>query len=287
MKPIKIKIYQINSDRDPLRLKFFGFEEMHNIFKSKGYSEKINSEMYDEVYSGDVDCHKLESIYSKFNMESPPFHRGHSLSVSDVVQVIEAPELAGRISFYNGSKIYAERSYVDSKKYNNDIANAKIENMTIHAVRLADHHVPSVEHGFYFCDNIGFKKIDFDPFKTQKPDNLLRVVAKEPGKPAYVADVKNHYKSFQQAVGGCFQTFPLDENATFILNEEGKIHGFEANIIVNNELLVGTVFIAGISDDEDFHSLTDDQVNNYLEMFKQAEIKAGEDPSQNEGMKMI
>ena len=66
---MKINIYQINHERDDKRLMFFGL---------------------DKIFSGDVDCHSLEDVYRKFNEEHPAGYKGRSLSVSDVVEIVES-----------------------------------------------------------------------------------------------------------------------------------------------------------------------------------------------------
>lgn len=121
---MKIKIYQINSDRDKNNVKFMGREDLPKWQSSPD----VDSALYDEVFSGDVDCGGLESVYTLFNTDIPALHRGHSLSVSDVV---------------------------------------------------------ATEDGAYYCDRIGFEKIEFDESKTQKQKDLLQVVYVEPNKPAY------------------------------------------------------------------------------------------------------
>ena len=73
---MKIKIYQINSQRDPGMAKFMGLARL---------KAPVDPASYDEVFSGDVDCMNLEDVFAKFNTEGHPLHRGHSLSVSDVV----------------------------------------------------------------------------------------------------------------------------------------------------------------------------------------------------------
>lgn len=75
-----IKIFQINSDRDAEHIKFMGM----TYLAEKGH-ECIDPGIYDEVFSGNVDCKSLEDVFAKFNTDSHPLHRGHSLSVSDVV----------------------------------------------------------------------------------------------------------------------------------------------------------------------------------------------------------
>ncbi|MCL2342482.1 MAG: YodL domain-containing protein [Firmicutes bacterium] len=145
---MRIKVYQINQMADTLRVKFMGLQETQDIQRSHDRSAQINPKIYDVVFSGDVDCQSLEDIYTLFNTNPPPFFRGHSLSMSDILQT---------------------------------------------------------DDGFFFCDRCGFKQIDFKAKQTHKLDTLLRVVALEPGKPAYVAGVADHFRASQQAVDGRFE----------------------------------------------------------------------------------
>lgn len=78
---MRIKIYQINTDRDINRIKFFGMDALPKLQGSKD----IDASLYDEVFNAEIDGDNLEAIYNKFNAEGHPLHRGHSLSVSDVV----------------------------------------------------------------------------------------------------------------------------------------------------------------------------------------------------------
>lgn len=122
---MKIKIYQINMDRDNGSYSFTNYE---NTIRRTGGG--IRSSIYDCVFDGEVACKGLEEVYEKFNIDSPPGFKGHSLSVSDIVEIAESD---------------------------------------------------SVEKGYYFCDSIGFKKIDFEPEKAEKNmDNKITVVLVEP-----------------------------------------------------------------------------------------------------------
>lgn len=80
---MKIKIYQINSERDECRVKY------RNLMDTKvcQQSPEIDSSIYDRVFMGDVDCESMEDVYRLFNTEGHRLFRGHSLSVSDVVEV--------------------------------------------------------------------------------------------------------------------------------------------------------------------------------------------------------
>ncbi len=50
-----------------------------------GHEKAIDPTIYDEVFSAEIDESDPEEIYRRFNTEGHPLHRGHSLSVSDVV----------------------------------------------------------------------------------------------------------------------------------------------------------------------------------------------------------
>jgi hypothetical protein len=238
---MKIKIYQINSDRDIDRVKFMGLQEMQQMQRSHKKSPLVNPAIYDEVFSGEVDCDTLEGVFTLFNTEHPPTHRGHSLSMSDIVQITEN----------------------------------------------SDNYL----FGCFYCDRIGFESIRFDTNLTQKPDNLLRAVMLEPGKPAYEAEIANELHAMQHAVDGYIEVAcPFSDNAVLIANEEGLIHDMNANRIINGTLYVGPLFIVGDNGDGEFCSLTDEQVQQYLGQFSRVEffpeLENDYDEDQESGMTM-
>ena len=81
---MNIAIYQINLDRDHNRIGFVGLDRLRQY---QGSSE-IDSEIYDRVFEGEVDCGNPEDVYRMFNLEHPEGFKGRSLSVSDVVEII-------------------------------------------------------------------------------------------------------------------------------------------------------------------------------------------------------
>ena len=136
---MRVKIYQINSNRDKAHLRFSNLAETTKLMQGNG----VDSSLYDEVFNAELGTGDLEEIYTKFNIERHPLHRGDSLSVSDVVVT---------------------------------------------------------DQGAFFCDRSGFEKIDFDESKTQKPDDLMRVLYVEPGKVPYEAEIRNTLEGMQRAV---------------------------------------------------------------------------------------
>lgn len=222
---MRIKVYQINQERDKLRVKFSGLREMQDVRRSHGQSALPDPKIYDEVFSGEVDCKTLEGVYTMVNTNHPPFHRGHSLSVSDVVDV--SASSGGHFS------------------------------------------------GAFYCDVAGFAPIEFDSALAHRPGNLLRVVALEAGKPAYMAEVADELRAFQQTVRGRIEVaYPFEGNAVLVCNEEGLILGMEANRIIGGSVYVGPVFIIGDGGDGNFCSLPDEQVERYLAEFHSPELSA-------------
>lgn len=82
---MKVKIYQINMERDENRVAFMGYDFLS---KSQG-SPDVNSRIYDKVFEGEVNCFTLEKLYEIFNREHPAGYKGRSMSVSDVVEIVD------------------------------------------------------------------------------------------------------------------------------------------------------------------------------------------------------
>lgn len=83
---MEIAIYQINMERDHNRV---AFQNLNNTERYQG-SAKIESEIYDKVFEGEVNCENLEEVYEMFNVNHPRGYKGRSLSVSDVIELIGA-----------------------------------------------------------------------------------------------------------------------------------------------------------------------------------------------------
>ena len=76
---MNIRIYQINKERDVSRAIYMPYDK----------SVPIDSASYDKVFEGDVNCDNLEEVYSMFNKDMHPLHRGRTLSVSDIVETVD------------------------------------------------------------------------------------------------------------------------------------------------------------------------------------------------------
>ena len=216
-----IKIYQINLSRDDDRIAFLGHSQLERFQESA----EVNSGIYDKVFEGAVEADTLEGVYQMFNCDCPDGFRGHSLSVSDVVEIV-------------GDK----------------------------------------DAGFYFCDSIGFQRVEFDPDQAQELDTgMLRVVLVEPGKEARVAEIDGSLEGMQKTVGGYIQAvYPFEETVCLVCNEEGKLQGLPLNRALRDEdnsvydIVAGTFFVCDCST-ENFKSLNEEQLKRYTEKYKRPE----------------
>ena len=103
----------------------------------------------------------------------------------------------------------------------------------------------------------------------------MRVVIVEPGQYAREAEIDNTLEAEQAVVGGLIDVICQwpDDKACLILNDEGKIIPLEPNrdLPECEDVVFGTFFICG-DGGEDFCSLMDEQVQRYLERFRQPEV---------------
>ena len=79
----RIRIWQLKPNAN-IALKFIGYDEV-----CKQYGEPAR-ENYAAVWDGALDTNDLEMIYERFNVNCPADFTGHSLSISDVVELYDS-----------------------------------------------------------------------------------------------------------------------------------------------------------------------------------------------------
>lgn len=202
---MRIKIFQINIRKDKNDMKFCSLGD-----------KEIDSSIYQNVYFGDVQANNLEDIYKKFNCSRPATFKGHSLSVSDVVEIVDG------------------------------------EN--------------KLENGTYYCDRIGFKKINFDTSKCSEMEGIDVVYVTAGHSPLHIRII-NELKDFQNAVGGSIETIFNHKDQTIIIcNEEGVIKGMLPNRVLDNGIVVHGPFFICSTDNEDFTSLNQTEIDKYMKL---------------------
>ena len=223
---MRIKLYQINPDRDTNRIAHTRLSELERF---QG-SPDVQSSIYDEVFNAVIDQDDLEDIFFLFNTDGHPLYRGGSMKVSDVVVT---------------------------------------------------------EEGAFYCDSVGFKPVTFDESQTQKPDNLLKVVYVEPGKPPYEAEILHTLEAQQKAVGGFIEPVYLEDDITLVGNEESKLIGMPGNRRLDSgSIIAGPFYLVGDAGD-DFRSLTDEEAQRMMKRFEQPEDISPEEVEADTGFYFI
>lgn len=81
---MRIKIWQIDTRvSGALSAMFLNYE------RTTKYQDGVKKERYECVYDGDTTAKTLDEVYVVFNAYQPVGFRGRSMSVSDVVEVLD------------------------------------------------------------------------------------------------------------------------------------------------------------------------------------------------------
>lgn len=103
----------------------------------------------------------------------------------------------------------------------------------------------------------------------------------EPERSPYEVELENSLGAMQRRVGGTIEAVyePGGRDAALICNDEGKLLGLPLNRALRDEegeiydVIAGTFFICGAPpDSESFASLTDEQMDYWMERFAKPEF---------------
>ena len=127
------------------------------------------------------------------------------------------------------------------------------------------------EQGAFFQGWEGLTKVAFDTDQAQKQEGLLRVLYVEPNRPPFETEIESDIHSLQKAVKGLIEPIYLGDNCILVGNEEAKLIGMEGNRRLDSgSVIAGPFFLVG-DGGENFVSLTDRQVEQYMQRFAQPE----------------
>lgn len=107
----------------------------------------------------------------------------------------------------------------------------------------------------------------------------MKVLVVEPQKPCRVQEIDG-LAAMQQIVGGDIEAvYPFQDSEALVCNAEGKLLGLPMNRPLLDEdrlpydIICGTFFIAGLGQ-EDFVSLTNEQIQRYKSLYDNVQILA-------------
>ena len=109
----------------------------------------------------------------------------------------------------------------------------------------------------------------------------MRIIMVEPERSPYEMELEDSLGAMQRCVGGTIEAVyePGGRDAALICNDEGKLLGLPLNRALRDEkgeiydVIAGTFFICSAPpDSESFTSLTDEQVDYWMERFAKPEF---------------
>lgn len=224
---MRVNIYQVISEKDTNKTKFRDFQH------ATSYGE-IDPSIYRCVFRGSIKGEDLEDVFEAFNLYNQQYlgtYQGHSLSMSDVVELEE--------------DVVSSRGAKTLK-------------------------------GCYYCDSVGFKNIIFDPSKCEDMYGLktLMILPNEKPIETRVIDTLDNWQRAVSRLGEDSMmevTYPFDDSAVVVGNEEAKLIGMEGNRRVGNSIYAGPLYIVNDDGCGNFCDLTDEQIKKYNNMFEEPE----------------
>lgn len=133
---MKIRIYQINLNRDTNHVAFRGLSTLERL---QGSSD-IDRYIYDLVYEGSVAASSLDDICGFFNNILPDTFHGHPLTISDVIEIV-SPDSTIESGFYFFDHAKFEKIEFIPPKTSADLPKAQREvtfNFTVYVKKEED-----------------------------------------------------------------------------------------------------------------------------------------------------
>lgn len=134
------------------------------------------------------------------------------------------------------------------------------------------------ESKFFFCDTVGFTEVAFDPaYTTDASPERINILYMEPGKEARMVSVEATLEEYQRICDtDCIQAiYPFeDPSVVLVCDNEGKLKNAVKNRALYDEdgviqdVLCGPFFICRQDEDGEWVSLTPEQQEKYLAMYK-------------------
>ncbi len=102
----RCRVWQLAPEVD-IMMKFISYDTLTSRFGEP------DSASYQVVYDGEVETNDLEALYTKFNIDHPPGYQGHSLSMSDVLELYDEN---GCAFYYCDSSGFKEISFQEPQQ---------------------------------------------------------------------------------------------------------------------------------------------------------------------------
>lgn len=107
-------------------------------------------------------------------------------------------------------------------------------------------------------------------------NRYIEVLFKKPNRNPKKVTIENSLEAMQRLVGGNIEVVQVND-ALLVCNEEGKLNGLEPNVVIGNDTICGSFFIAGDDyENADFMSISKEQYRMFENKFLRQKKKSKE-----------
>lgn len=110
----------------------------------------------------------------------------------------------------------------------------------------------------------------------------LRVLMVEPHEPPHELFITDQLDDLQETVGGLIEVIGNSDGTLLVCNEGAKLSGMDGNRRIDGDIIAGPFFIVG-ADGENFRSLTDEEIQKYMQRFGEIEDISPEEVKEHSG----
>lgn len=108
-------------------------------------------------------------------------------------------------------------------------------------------------------------------YRPEYKEKQIRVLVVAPLQKPVIKMIENTLEAQQEIVEGDIEYINIEDDAVLVCNEEGKLMNLQANRRVGYDVIAGIFFIAHDDGSEYLKSLTDEQIEKYMERFNEIE----------------
>ena len=110
----------------------------------------------------------------------------------------------------------------------------------------------------------------------------LRVLMVEPHESPHEMFITDQLDDLQETVGVLIEIIGNGDGTLLVCNDEAKLNGMDGNRRLNGDVIAGPFFVVG-EDGENFRSLTDEEMQKYMQRFQEIEDISPEEVQSNMG----
>lgn len=114
----------------------------------------------------------------------------------------------------------------------------------------------------------------------------LRVLMVEPHKSPFEMTITDQLDDLQETVGGLIEVIGNGDGTLIVCNEEAKLMGMDGNRRLEGDVIAGSFFVVG-EQGEKFRSLTNDEMQKYMQRFGEIEDISPEEAQANMGFRFL